>query len=51
VADREILYDQRGRLVGVVAADAEDTQRPVCGERVALPPFERGAPVGRRIGG
>jgi hypothetical protein len=49
----QVLDDQGGRLVGVVVADAEHAQRPLAGQRdlVALPPVERRAPEGGRLGG
>jgi hypothetical protein len=42
-----VLYDQCGRLVGVVVTDAEHPQPPVSAERdlVALTPAEREGPV------
>ena len=50
VAPGHVLDDQHGRLVGVVVANAEHTQRPAWAQRdrVALAPGENRAPVRRR---
>jgi hypothetical protein len=48
-----ILDHKHRRAVRVVIADTENAQRPLGGQRdrVALPPVERRAPVGGRVGG
>ena len=49
----QVLYDQRRRLIRVVVTDPEHPQRPFAGQidLVALPPIERRAPEGGRVGG